>query len=150
MNELNYPFDPDFILKKRKSLKRALKAPGGGTNRICRRIAVLGGSTTHDIIEILELFLLDNGIQPEFYESGYAQYFQDVMFDSPGLTAFCPDLIYIHTSTRNINAFPTVKNTEEEIDALLEETYAPFEAMWQKIETVYHCPVIQNNFEPPC
>lgn len=30
MNELNYPFDPDFILKKRKSLKRALKAPGGG------------------------------------------------------------------------------------------------------------------------
>ena len=29
MNELNYPFDPDFILKKRKSLKRALKAPGG-------------------------------------------------------------------------------------------------------------------------
>ncbi len=28
MNELNYPFDPDFILKKRKSLKRALKAPG--------------------------------------------------------------------------------------------------------------------------
>ncbi len=85
MNELNYPFDPDFIRKKRKSLKRALKAPGGGTNRICRRIAVLGGSTTHDIIEILELFLLDNGIQPEFYESGYAQYFQDVMFDSPAL-----------------------------------------------------------------
>nr|WP_251500372.1 HAD-IIIC family phosphatase [Otoolea muris] len=71
------------------------------------------------------------------------------MFDSPELTAFCPDLIYIHTSTRNINAFPVVKNTEEEIDALLEETYAPFEAMWQKIETVYHCPVIQNNFEPP-
>ncbi len=28
MNELNYPFDPDFILKKRKSFKRALKAPG--------------------------------------------------------------------------------------------------------------------------
>ncbi len=148
MNELNYPFDPDFIRKKRKSLKRALKAPGG-TNRICRRIAVLGGSTTHDIIEILELFLLDNGIQPEFYESGYAQYFQDVMFDSPELQAFHPDLIYIHTSTRNINAFPSVKNTEEEIDALLEETYAPFEAMWRKIEAVYHCPVIQNNFEPP-
>lgn len=28
MNELNYPFDPGFILKKRKSLKRTLKAPG--------------------------------------------------------------------------------------------------------------------------
>ena len=52
MNELNYPFDSDFILKKRKSLKKALKAPGGGTNRICKRIAVLGGSTTHDIVEI--------------------------------------------------------------------------------------------------
>ncbi len=149
MNELNYPFDSDFILKKRKSLKKALKAPGGGTNRICKRIAVLGGSTTHDIVEILELFLLNNGIQAEFYESGYAQYFQDVMFDSPELTAFHPDLIYIHTSTRNIKSFPAIKDTQEGINVLLDEAYAPFEAMWQKIETVYHCPVIQNNFEPP-
>ena len=121
MNELNYPFDSDFILKKRKSLKKALKAPGGGTNRICKRIAVLGGSTTHDIVEILELFLLNNGIQAEFYESGYAQYFQDVMFDSPELTAFHPDLIYIHTSTRNIKSFPAIKDTQEGINVLLDK-----------------------------
>ncbi len=152
MNELAYPFDSDYILKKRKSIKRTLLGEAGGDSgvkRVSKRIAILGGSTTHDVKEVLELFLLNYGIEPVFYESGYAQYWQDVMFDNPELTEFHPDIIYIHTSTRNIKDFPTVKDSADEIDALLEQAYGPFEAMWRKIEGTYHCPIIQNNFEPP-
>ena len=150
-NSLSYPFDPDYILKKRKSIKRELldeEFCGNGASRIPKRIAILGGSTTHDIKEILELFLLNYGIEPSFYESEYAQYWQDVMFDNPELTEFHPDIIYIHTSTRNIKDFPTVKDSVDEIDRLLDQAYEPFEAMWRKIEETYHCPIIQNNFEP--
>ena len=152
MNELAYPFDADYILKKRKSIKRMLLSEDGGDSAakgISKRIGILGGSTTHDIKEILELFLLNNGIKPVFYESEYAQYWQDVMFDNPELVEFNPDIIYIHTSARNIKDFPTVKDSADEIDKLLDQAYEPFEAMWRKIAETYHCPIIQNNFEQP-
>ena len=79
MKELEYPFDAAYIIKKRKSLKKALLADG--TSRIRKKIAVFGGSTTSDIVKTLELFLLDAGIEPEFYESEYAQYDEIVEVD---------------------------------------------------------------------
>ena len=66
MRELEYPFDGELILKKSKKLKRALLE--SRTDFLEKKIAVLGGSTTHDIIRILELFLLDQGIRPVFNE----------------------------------------------------------------------------------
>lgn len=147
MKALEYPFDSAFILKKRKSLKRELLSET--TGRIKKKIAILGGSTTHDIKDILELFLLNYGIEPSFYESEYAQYFQDVMFDNPELVDFAPDLIFIHTSTRNIRFFPNIKNSAEEIEEMLKGEFNQFCELWKKIENTYHCPVIQNNFEMP-
>lgn len=148
MKELEYPFDSEYILKKSKKIKRQL-LEAGQTAFLQKKIAVLGGSTTHDIIRVLEVFLLHHGIEPVFYESEYAQYWQDVMFDNPELTAFAPDLIYIHTSNRNITAYPSMQDTAEQIDALLEEQYGHFAVMWDRIAGRYHCPVIQNNFEYP-
>ena len=104
MKELEYPFDSSFLLQKRRKLKKALLADGSA--RMEKRIAVLGGSTTNDIVSMLELFLLNCGIQPVFYQSEYAQYWQDAMFDAPELTAFQPDLIFIHTTSRNITEAP--------------------------------------------
>ena len=43
MKELEYPFDAAYIIKKRKSLKKALLADG--TSRIRKKIAVFGGGT---------------------------------------------------------------------------------------------------------
>ncbi len=147
MRELEYPFDGELILKKSKKIKRALLE--GRSDFTKKRIAVLGGSTTHDIIRVLELFLLEQGICPVFYESEYAQYWQDVMFDNPELLSFAPDLIFIHTSNRNITVWPSVPDPQERVDGLLAEQYDHFRVMWEKIAQVYHCPVIQNNFEYP-
>lgn len=148
MKELEYPFQAEYILKKRKSLKKRLLGEEE-PHRLKKRIALLGGSTTHDIKEMLELFLLNAGIAPVFYESEYNQYWQDVMFDNPELVSFHPDIILIHTSSRNIKDFPGIGDSKERIEELAEEVYAPFEQMWKKIEDIYQCPVIQNNFEPP-
>lgn len=147
MKELEYPFDSEYILKKSRKIKRQLLEEG--TSLLPKKIAVLGGSTTHDIIRVLEVFLLNQGIQPEFYESEYAQYWQDVMFDNPELTAFAPDLVFIHTSNRNITAFPAVTDSEAQIEDMLAEQYEHFRVMWDKIAKTYHCPIIQNNFEYP-
>lgn len=147
MRELEYPFDGELILKKSKKLRRALLEER--SDFLEKRIAVLGGSTTHDYIRVLELFLLEQGIRPVFYESEYAQYWQDVMFDNPELVSFAPDLIFIHTSNRNITTWPSVSDQTEQVEALLAEQFAHFQAMWEKIAEVYRCPVIQNNFEYP-
>lgn len=147
LKELEYPFDNEYILKKSKSLKKELLADG--TVRVTKKIAVLGGSTTHDVVRLLELFLLNQGISPVFYESEYAQYWEDAMFGNEVLNNFQPDIIYIHTSNRNIMFWPTAGCSEEETEALLNQQYNHFYTMWEHIRSVWKCPVIQNNMEYP-
>lgn len=145
--ELQYPFDSEFILKKSKSLKRRLMEDN--TARIKKKIAVLGGSTTHDVVRILELFLLNQGIEPEFYESEYGMYWEDAMFGNEELNAFAPDMIYIHTSLRNLRSFPEPSDSREAVEEKLAAEYGRFETMWEKLAQERQCPVIQNNFEYP-
>ena len=143
---LDYPFDSKTILRKRRTLKKQLLS---GDNLKEKHIAILGGSTTHDIREILELFLLNYGFRPVFYESEYGQYWDDAVFENPRLKDFKPDIIFIHTSNRNIRSYPVLGQCAEEVQSLLEEEYQRFEIMWEKLTQDYHCPIIQNNFEYP-
>lgn len=147
MYELEYPFDSKYLIKKKKSLKRELLSKD--INFIDKKIAVLGGSTTHDITLMLELFLLNQGIRCEFYECEYAQYFEDIMFDNEELVSFKPDIIYFCTSNRNIRNYPDMGASEEDVNALLNAEYSKFEKMWEKASSKYNCPIIQNNFEYP-
>ena len=57
MKELTYPFDENYILSKKKKIKKELLESGAGFTDT--RIAILGGSTTNDIKLVMELFLLD-------------------------------------------------------------------------------------------
>ena len=54
IRELEYPFDAHYILKKKRSLKKKLLETGGPF--LAKKIAVLGGSTTSEIVDMLELF----------------------------------------------------------------------------------------------
>lgn len=147
MLELEYPFDAARIIQKRKSLRKALLSDG--TPRIQKKIAVLGGSTTSDIVKTLELFLLNVGIEPTFYESEYAQYFQDAMFPSQTLLDFAPDLVFLHTSNRNVTNYPEITDSAEQVEAKLRTELDKFHAIWDSIWEKFHCPIIQNNFEMP-
>ncbi len=147
LQELCYPFDSAAILQKRRRLLRRLKEEESGAVKL--RIAVLGGSTTNDIVYMLELFLRNRGIVPEFWESEYAQYWNDAMFDNPELEAFRPELIFIHTTSRNIQEYPEVRDSDELVEHKLTQAYTHFEQMWERLSVVYQCPIIQNNFEMP-
>ncbi|MDR2889984.1 MAG: HAD-IIIC family phosphatase [Lachnospiraceae bacterium] len=149
MQELEYPFDSDHILKKSKKILRQLREEMTGMSLVHKKVAVLGGSTTHDIIRILELFLLNEGVEVSFYEADYGNYWQEAMFDNPKLQDFAPDIIYIHTSGRNITAWPSPANTGEQVEELLTRQYNHFTVMWDRLQETYHCPIIQNNFEYP-
>lgn len=147
MKELEWPFDADYILSNRGRIRRELL--DGSSEFLHKKVAILGGSTTHDIKSILDIFLLHYGIQAEFYESEYDKYYEDAVFGNRDLASFHPDIVYIHTSNRNIINYPSVGQTEEEITEILEAEYARFEEIWSCIREKYACPIIQNNFEYP-
>lgn len=147
LKELLYPFDAGYILSKKKRIRKQLLEHTEGY--IEKRIAILGGFTTSDIRLILELFLLNQGIRPSFYESEYNQYYQDAVFPNPELEAFQPDIIYICTSSRNITRYPAVRDDAREIDQMLLQEKEKFYTIWDSLCDTYKCPVIQNNFEMP-
>ncbi len=145
MHQLNYPFDAAMILQKKRALKKELLL---NDNFISKKIAIVGGSTVGEIRPILELFLLQNGIKPTFYEGGYGLYYEDVVFDDGSLAAFEPDVLYIHTSNRNIGAWPLPGDDDATVTAKEDDIFSHFEKVWQAAEKL-GCPVVQNNFELP-
>ncbi len=148
MKELCFPFDSQKILRRRPALKKQLLSDG--TVRIKKKIAVLGGSTTDHIVATLELFLLNFGIEPDFYQSEYNKFYEDAVFGNPELESFAPDVIYIHTTSRNLTrlpASPSIKH--EQIENDLNEQFAYFRQVWESLMEQFNCPVIQNNFELP-
>ena len=139
---LQWPFDGKALGRRRNALRRALlERPG----LMDRRIAVLGGSTTHDLIALIELFLLANGIRPTFYESEYNQWWEDAVFVNPALDVFRPDVVFIHTSVRNVRTWPDLG--AEPSDAGVEEVVSKWRTAWEALAAKFHCPVIQNNFD---
>jgi hypothetical protein len=79
LSYFKHPLDINIFLRKKKSIKKSLLV---NDEFIEKNIAILGGSTTSEIKNILELFLLDNGIKPSLYESDYNKYYEDALFGS--------------------------------------------------------------------
>ena len=144
LKELIYPFDPNYILENKRKLKKQLLEDSNSF--VEKKIAILGGSTTSAIRQMMELFLLNNGIKPSFYESEYNKFYEDAMFDNEELRSFAPDIIYVCTTNRNITKYPDMNS---DVDALLNNEYEKYNGIWKSLKEKYNCPVIQNNFELP-
>ena len=109
----------------------------------------MAGSTANAVADQLELFLLNYGLEPTFYLSEYGQYWQDAMFPPAELTSFKPDLIYIHTTNRNISRYPAVTDSREEATGAVDGEFMRYKQMWESLKERFGCPIIQNNFELP-
>lgn len=142
---LKKPFNAQQIRLKKRSLKKELLQQENLTEK---HIALLSGSTIAEIKPVLELFLLQNGIKPVFYEGDYNLFYEESVFENPELAEFKPDIIYVHTSSKNITVYPHAANTKEETEELLSSTCKRFTTAWQSLKEKYKCPVIINNFDP--
>ena len=147
MKELEYPFDPQYIWQNKRKIRRTLLE--GKQNWIEKKIAILGGSTTANIKQSLDLFLLNQGIKAEFYESEYGKFYEDAIFSTPELNEFKPDIVYIHTSNRNIQNYPALTDLPETINTLVQAEIEKYKSVWKSIFNRFNCPIIQNNFEMP-
>jgi FkbH-like protein len=143
---LRFPFDVPNILRRRQSLKKELLKQ---SNLIPTRIGILGGSTTAEVKSMLELFLLSEGIQPAFYESGYNRYCEEVFLENPDLWNFKPDVIFIHTTWHNVSQFPELLEGEAQVEDRIGREMEKFESLWGRIQAGLGAVIIQNNFDLP-
>lgn len=138
MQILEYPLDVNYILRKKKSLLRTLRDQEG---LVPIRIAILGGSSTQDVVSLLELFLLNNGYKPAFYEADFNRYYETIMY-SNDLLDFSPDIIYLHTSSRNLKWLPSGNINSNEIEDGLN---AEMNQIEQLISTIKKVLIVQSS-----
>lgn len=148
MTVLEYPFDEKEIYQKRRKIKKSLlqEITQRKDKADVIKLAILGGATTNDVSECIEIFLLKNGIQAEIYQSDFNRFYEEAVFDNEKLKEFNPDVIYIHTSSRNIINFPSVEDNADQVARKLEEEYERYIQVWEGLSK-YGALIIQNNFE---
>ena len=143
---LMHPFDPLLVMRKLKSLRRELLTQGPFVDK---RVYVASGSTTQEVADALEVFLLNAGIRPVFMLGDYGLFYEDLAFENDALEKFNPDIVYIHSSFKNLIHIPSVQDSTEDVEAKLSNELDRYYKIWNTIEKRYNCLIIQNNFEPP-
>jgi len=143
---VNRHWDSATLLRKKAAIKQELLLTPG---LLEKRIAVLGGSTTAEVVDQLELALLMRGIRPVFFQGEYAQYYQEALSPSAALQAFKPDIVYLHTTAVNITAYPSISDSQQEVEALTQQQLGHWQQVWECLARQHACTIIQNNFEQP-
>ncbi len=143
---ITYPLDVAWLQRRQKKLRRCLKK---SLTTPPIRVAILGGSTTSEVANYIELFLLDAGVNVDIYQSDYNQFYQEAMFDNEALDTFNPQFIYIHTSSVNITSWPEPDDSDSQVNDKIEHIYKYFQSVWLSLHSKYSATVIQNNFELP-
>lgn len=138
--------DPSALLRTSKRLIRELRT-ANGLREI--RVAVLGGSTTQEIITFLEILLLEKGFAPIFWESEYGQYYEESVLDPHRIATFNPDLVYVHTTNRNLRHWPQIQDDPAQARMGVEAEISKLAQIWDAVYQLKSCAVIQNNFEMP-
>lgn len=145
-NKLVYPFDSLEILRKYKSFKKELI---NKNDLVDVKIFVASGTTTDELIKILEVFLLNIGINPIILQGDYGLFYEDLAFQNNNLKDFKPDIIYIHTSFKNLKYAPLISDSAKSVEQKLKLEFNHYQEIWDHINQNYGCTVIQNNFELP-
>ena len=133
------------LLRKQKGLRRELQ---NRPDLLSIRIAFLCGSTVNEVAAFLELLLLEQGIQPVFYFSDYNKYFEEAVLDTARLVEFKPDIIFVYTSSANIQGWPLLDTSESDLNAYVVAESMRFAAIWSGLQPL-GAVVVQNNFELP-
>ncbi len=141
----DFPYSVEEILQKRLKIKKELLAKTNNFKEI--RIAVLSGSTINEIVNELEIFLIYHGLKPIFYCSAYNSFYNESLFPCKEFLDFRPDVIYIHTSWRNLVNLPSPAMSVDEYKESILLNKNRFLEIWNNLSKTFNCPIIQNDFD---
>jgi len=113
--------------------------------RRCCRLAVLGTSTTTQLLPMLRLACWREGILLETYEAPYDQVRQQVLDPSSALYAFEPDMVVLSMHARDIT-FPT-HSAAPHADVVAE--VARWTSLWSTLRSRSTAHIVQHNIAIP-
>lgn len=112
------------------------------------RIAVLGGPTTLQLVELLEVFLAGAGIPATIIQGEYGLFRQEILAPTGAMDRFKPQVIFIATSARDITRHPRITSERAEVASLLKAEVADWLHLWNLANERWGATVIQNTFDP--
>jgi FkbH-like protein len=113
------------------------------------KIAVLGNSTTHQLVDMIDLYLQAGRINAEFYESDYGTLHQEFLDSDSGMHRFRPDFILIVVSWRDLKERPSLSDGAAEVQQRVQAEVSNWSDLWRIARESLGAQVIQSNFTPP-
>jgi FkbH-like protein len=113
------------------------------------RLAILGGPTTIQLRQLIELFLASEGIVAEIYEAEYGLFRQEILTPGSGLDAFGPEIVFLATGARDVTRLPPLEADEPAVAQFAETELADWLQLWETAKSRWNATLIQNNFDPP-
>jgi FkbH-like protein len=132
------------------ALGRFVSAGSGGAQpKAAKRFAILGGPTTLQLRQLIEVFLAGEGIAVEVYEADYGLFRQEILSDGSGLDEFGPEIIFLATDARDVRNFPPIGANESTVARLADAEINAWEQLWERARSRWNASLIQNNFALP-
>jgi FkbH-like protein len=113
------------------------------------KLAILGGFTTTQLAQAIELALFCMGGQIEVFEADFGVYRQEILDADSALYRFQPNVIFLATSWRELIHRPTLDQDRAEVAALVEAELADWSLLWKTAYDRLGCLVVQNTFDRP-
>lgn len=113
------------------------------------KLAVLSSSTSDQLVQIIELFLLAGGVEADVYEADFGVFRQEILDPSSTLYAFKPDGIFIATNWRDLTNWPKISDGPDGVAECVAAEVAQWSGLWRNAHERAGCQIIQNNFDHP-
>ncbi|MBI3684534.1 MAG: HAD-IIIC family phosphatase [Acidobacteria bacterium] len=129
------------------SLKKLLAVGHSAQRKKAVRLAVLGGPTTIQLVELLRIFLEGAGVAADIYEAEYGLFRQEVLTPGSGLDRFQPQIVFVATSSRDVARFPDAAMSDGGVEQLAQDELADWLRLWEVVHSRWGASVIQNSFD---
>ena len=113
------------------------------------RLAILGGFTTTQLAQAIELALFSMGGGVEIFEADYGVYRQEILDPGSELHRFQPNIVFLATSWRDLIHRPALGQGRAEVAALVDAELADWSVLWRTAHERLGCLVVQNSFDRP-
>lgn len=110
------------------------------------RLAILGGPTTSQLRQLIELIAAAEGINVYIYEAGYGLFRHEILTPGSGLDTFGPHVVFLACDARSIARHPSHGLTEDEVAKIAIQEIEEWSRLWETIHTKWNATVLQNNF----
>lgn len=138
-------YDITVLLKLANRLKKYRKENSSGK----WKLAVLGSHSIQHFVAVLDVFLMNEGIDCQIYEGEYDGINMDVLNADSSLYQFAPNMVILMTQYQDIKVFPELLSHETEVNQLLERQMNYYDNLWKSLSAIEGCQIFQTNIALP-